>query len=260
MHLPALIVALAALATAPALACGPTSDCLIEDGTYRIRMPDGPPAGAIVFAHGYRGTTAGTMGNARLEAMARERGLALIAIKSADEDWTLPHAPSDGLRPARDEPAYIARVQADAVARFGLDPARMMMAGFSAGGMMTWTMACDRPDAFGAYVALSGTFWAPVPEACAGRATLHHIHGTSDTVVPIAGRAIGPARQGDVTDALAMYRRSASFENTTPFALADLDCTAWTTGGETLSYCLHPGGHSFSTDWLATIWDRTFPN
>ncbi|MEM7643244.1 MAG: PHB depolymerase family esterase [Pseudomonadota bacterium] len=258
MRLPVLVLAL--LAASPASACGPDTDCIIDNGSYRIALPDGAPAGAVFFAHGYRGSAAGMMRNDRLRDMTDARGLALVALKSAGEDWTLPNAPGAGETLLRDEPAYIARVQADVAQRFAIDPARMILAGFSAGGMMTWTMACDRPEAFAAYIPISGTFWDPVPLACPGDpATVHHIHGTADPVVPIAGRPIAETRQGNVMQALAMYR-AKGLDASVPFALADLDCEAWTDGAETLSYCLHPGGHSFSVDWVGALWDRTFPD
>lgn len=253
-----LLILLFALTANPAAACGADTDCTVENGTYRIALPDGPPTGALFFAHGYRGSAAGMMRNDALRAMTSAKGLALVALKSAGEDWTLPNAPGAGETLLRDEPAYIARVQADVAQRFAIDPDRMVLAGFSAGGMMTWTMACDRPAAFAAYIPISGTFWDPVPAACPGDpATLHHIHGTSDPVVPIAGRPIAETRQGDVTEALAMYR-AKGLDQPAPFALADLDCEAWTDGTATLSYCLHPGGHRFSVDWVSALWDRTF--
>lgn len=230
---------------------------MVADGTYRIRMPDGPPQGAIVFAHGYRGSANGTMGSGGLERMAREKGLALIALNAKGIDWDIPNAP-DGREP-RDEAAYILSVRDDAATRFDLDPARMVMAGFSAGGMITWQMACDRPDSFPAFIPLSGTFWDPVPAQCAdGSATIHHIHGTSDGVVPIGGRPIGATAQGDVMQALEMYR-AKGFDTSVPFTLADLECEAWSDGDAVLSYCLHPGGHRFSAAWLAVLWDQTFP-
>ena len=52
-----------ALWAAPALACGPDTDCAVGDRTYRIALPEGhdgaAPVGALVWAHGYRGTAAG---------------------------------------------------------------------------------------------------------------------------------------------------------------------------------------------------------
>ena len=264
--LPSLPALLAPLLATSALACGPDEDCPIGDRTYRIHLPPGgseaaagPRGGALFFAHGYRGTAGGTMGNGNLTALADRLGVALVALKSFDEDWTIPNAPSAGTRPADDEPAYIEAVKADVVARYGLDPERMMMAGFSAGGMMTWTMACERSGAFAAFVAMSGTFWAPVPASCpAPAATLHHIHGTSDGVVPIAGRPIGPTHQGDVTEALTMWR-AKGFDDDMPSTLADLDCEGWGSDGDVLTYCLHPGGHSFRAEWIEELWVATFP-
>ncbi|MEM8850907.1 MAG: hypothetical protein AAGE03_12850 [Pseudomonadota bacterium] len=135
MRLP--LLALALLAAAPAAACGPDSDCTVENGTYRIALPAAAPAGALFFAHGYRGSAAGMMRNDTLRGMATAKGLALVALKSAGDDWMIPNVPNDADGPSRDEPAYIARVQADVARRFGIDPARTILAGFSAGGMMT---------------------------------------------------------------------------------------------------------------------------
>ena len=53
----------------PALACGPDTDCMLGDRHYRIAMPEGQstdPVGAVVFAHGYRGSAAAVMQNFRL--------------------------------------------------------------------------------------------------------------------------------------------------------------------------------------------------
>ena len=252
----ALLSALTLCATS-ALACGPDTDCPVADGSYRIRMPDGTPRGAIVFAHGYRGNAAGTMASGGLERMAAENGLALIALDSSGIDWDIPNHP--GGRETRNEAAYVTAVRDDAARRFGLDPARMVLSGFSAGGMLTWQMACDIPDAFPAFIPISGTFWDPVPESCAaGSATIHHLHGTSDEVVPVGGRPIGDTAQGDVMAALEMWR-AKGFDSAAEVTVADLDCEAWTDGADVLSYCTHPGGHGFEAEWLAELWGRTFP-
>lgn len=254
-HLP---IALAVLGT-PAAACGPDTDCAVEDGIYRIHLPDEPEgAGAILFAHGYRGTAEATIGNPALRALVDELGVALIAPKSHAEDWTLPNNPSAGEGPARDEVAYVARVKADAVERFGLDPDRMLAAGFSAGGMLVWNLICDDPGRFAGHAPMSGTFWAPVPESCERPvAPVIHTHGTADEIVPMAGRPIESARQGDVAEALAMYRALGGHEPADPAPAGEgLDCEAWMApDGQRLELCLHGGGHEFSADHLRRAWD-----
>ncbi|MEM0948935.1 MAG: polyhydroxybutyrate depolymerase [Pseudomonadota bacterium] len=259
----AIAVAAAVLASV-VHACGTETDCRIEDGTYRIYVPGTPEAdrpGAIVFAHGYRGTAAGTMRNENLRALADDLGVALIAVKSFDEDWTIPNAPSAGTRPERDEVAYYGRVVSDAADRFGLDRDRMLATGFSAGGMMTWEVVCNDSALFAGFAPVSGTFWDPVPDTCiAPPATLIHIHGTSDRVVPMAGRPIGPTKQGDVNEALAMYRAHGGFDTELPETVSgNLTCNArLNDDGDRLELCLHSGGHGFRTAYIRRAWDLIF--
>lgn len=236
----------------PALACGPDSDCMVGDRSYRLYLPptmaDGP-AGAIVFAHGYRGRAAGEMANKGLRALADDLGMALIALQSRGEDWALAHTPQAPDRTAQAETDYVLAVMADAGERAGVTASRSVVAGFSAGGMLTWTMACELGDRFAGYVPMSGTFWAPVPADCpAAPASLVHIQGTADRTVPPQGRAIGPARQGDVAEALAMYALHGGF-TPGPSAPAPqgMSCTtASNPAGRILHYCTFDGGHDFS--------------
>ena len=103
-----LLALLLALTAAPALACGPDSDCKVGDRIYRIRLPDGvepgTPIGAVVFAHGYRGSAAGVMNNAQLGRAIADLGLALIAPEAAADDWSIANAPSHSTGAEVDEP------------------------------------------------------------------------------------------------------------------------------------------------------------
>ena len=149
---------------------------------------------------------------------------------------------------------YIDAVLADAASRAEIDPGRRVMAGFSAGGMMTWTLACGASDRFHGFVALSGTFWAPVPATCTSPpANLVHIHGTTDRTVPLTGRPIGGTSQGDVGQALAMYATHGGFARdgaATP-APGEMTCrTARNPAGKRLDFCTFDGGHAFNADRL----------
>ncbi len=254
-----VLAILLALFASPALACGEATDCKIENGIYRIHLPPEAPTGAIIFAHGYRGTAEGTMRNEALKSLADDLGVALVAIKSFDEDWTIPNAPSAGTRPERDETDYVLRVKRDVVDRNGIDPARVLMVGFSAGGMLTWNVACAAGDAFAAFVPMSGTFWKGPPATCPTDARIYHFHGTSDEVVPISGRPIGPTVQGDMTAVLAMYRADRGLGAGRAVDFQGLDCTEWDGPATMLRYCLHPGGHQFRADWIRGVWGEVFP-
>ncbi len=202
-----LAIAATLLAT-PALACGPDTDCKLGDRTYRVAMPEGhdgaKPVGAIVFSHGYRGSAAGLMRNRNLRRAISNMGLAFIALKSKDDDWVLPNSPRHMDSDGSDEFEYVDAVVADATKRHPIDTERLVAAGFSAGGMMTWNLACARSGLFAGFVPISGTFWQEPPSACAGPvANIIHIHGDNDPTVPLNGRPILNTHQGKVSDALA---------------------------------------------------------
>lgn len=253
-----LIVSLFVLLLAgPALACGPESDCTVGDRTYRLYVPGAAsePMGALLFAHGYRGSAAGTMGNMALRRLAGDLGLALVALKSAGDDWNLSHRPAAPDQPEALEYTYVDAVLADLATRVDLDDSRLVMSGFSAGGMMTWTVACGMSGRFAGFVPVSGTFWAPVPASCpAPPANILHIHGTADGTVPLAGRAIGQTRQGNVAQVLAMYAAHGAYaaDGAPEQAPGDMTCRhATNPEGRRLDFCTFPGGHEFSVTRLA---------
>jgi polyhydroxybutyrate depolymerase len=240
-----------------AVACGEMSDCDVETGTYRIRLPDGAngPTGALVFAHGYQGSSAGTMKGRGLRTMAAERGLALIALDASGADWAIPNAPGQSTD-GRDEMAYLDAVVADAVERFGIDRQNIVIAGFSAGGMFTWNVICDRGDAFAGYIPYSGTFWKGPPERCAaGMQNVVHVHGTADRTVPLAGRAIAETWQGDVTESFAMYMADKGFSATESYVLEDMTCAHSIGGEKRLDLCLFDGDHDFRATRLGAAYD-----
>lgn len=242
----------------PALACGAQSDCAVAGGVYRISLPEagGAPAGAIVFAHGYQGTAVGTMKNTALRQMASARGLALIALAAGGDDWDVPNVPQESADP-RDEMAYLDAVVADAAARFHFDRQNVVITGFSAGGMFVWNVICARGSRYAGYIPYSGTFWKGPPEACPGGAqNIVHVHGSRDTTVPLAGRAIGRTRQGDVDEVLTMYRADKGYGGAEAFAQGDMDCReSRTAAGKRLDFCLFDGAHSFEVKRFAAAYD-----
>lgn len=244
-----------------AVACSAATDCTLDSGTYRISLPEGDkPKGAIVFAHGYRGSAAGVMKNLSLIKTATDRGLALIAIDAGEDDWNLPNAPGESTAP-RDEMAYLDAVLADASAQFGVDPKRAVITGFSAGGMFVWNVACARGDAFAGYIPYAGTFWKGPPATCPAAAqNIIHVHGTADTTVPMTGRKIADTRQGDVTEVLRMYMKDKDFAPDGGYSVTDMTCShAASTSGKRLDLCLFDGKHSFTAKRLGAAYDRLMP-
>lgn len=245
-----------------AYGCGDQSDCLLGDRLYRIHIPSdrSPDAGlpALVFAHGYRGTAAGVMKNRSLLNWANQEGVAIIAAQSDGPGWNLPYGPrtfdSDGAL----EEAYFDAVVSDAAARFRLDLSRTFMSGFSAGGMVTWHIACNRPDLFAGFIPIAGTFWLKPPEDCSKPIkSLLHIHGDKDAVVPFTGREIGTTHQGSILDAFALYRSAGLFSEMEAFEEEGLFCQAERNPeNREFLFCRFDGGHEFRVRHLAFAWER----
>jgi polyhydroxybutyrate depolymerase len=243
-----------------ALACGPDSDCRIGERIYRVRMPDGHDGvtriGAIVFAHGYRGNARSAVQGKGFINLGQRLNVAIIATKSAGQDWALPGAPSSASKQGIDELAYYDNVISDTARRFPIDKNRMMATGFSAGGMMVWNLICDRSQLFAGFAPISGTFWDPVPVSCSTPATnVVHIHGTSDKTVPLLGRPIADTHQGQVPRAIEMYTRHGTFSAPKSSRVNGLACQNRSNAARHIfNFCTHPGGHSFSIKHVETAW------
>lgn len=253
-----VFITLAAASTASA--CGADTDCKIGDRHYRIYMPAGHDGaqkiGAIVFTHGYKGTAKGAMNNSNLTGLADELGVALIATKSAKNDWSIPGAPSSETDPNVDELAYYDAMRADVAAKFPIDDTQLMLTGFSAGAMMVWNLACHRSEDYAGFVPMSGTFWQPEPLTCdTPAASVIHIHGTADKIVPLEGRKVLDTHQGSVSGVLAMYSAYGDFADTGATKLGGLACeTKANATGDILDFCTFDGGHSFKAEYLKSAW------
>jgi len=260
----AAVMATTLLAPAIAAGCGSATPCMVDGGEYRIALPpktaEGQKTGAIVYFHGYRGSAEGVMANKGLMQVAKDLSVALISPHGDGRTWSFPGSPSQ----RRDEFAFVEAVMADALARFPIDPDRVMASGFSMGGSMVWFLACQAPARFAGYAPIAGAFWEPLPEACElappALAHLFHVHGRTDTVVPLAGRPIanGRAHQGDTFKSIDVWLRPLGADIAkSSYPDGKLDCAFWTPAGDGgIELCLHGGGHSMRPAWVARAWGK----
>ncbi|WP_308915124.1 alpha/beta hydrolase family esterase [Jannaschia sp. LMIT008] len=266
----AALVSLLLSATA-ASACARGEDpCAVDLGTYRVAVPDGAaPAGgrsAILFLHGFGGSGNGTLGMSGTVRAITDRGYAVLApdglprTEGGPRSWAF--LPPDQRPAARDEGAFFDQVVTDAADRHGVDPGRVMLAGFSAGGFMVSYLACADPSAFPAYAPVAGGFWRPHPASCAGPVKLLHTHGFRDSTVPLEGRPLrdGEWLQGDIFEGLAIWRAANGCAWPDPSGYARDDTyqrRRWDCGdGAALEFALHDGGHGIPPGWadMALDW------
>ncbi|MFO7857067.1 MAG: polyhydroxybutyrate depolymerase [Paracoccaceae bacterium] len=266
-----LAAALLALAgAAPARACeAPETPCAAPGGVYHLATPEGEgPHPAVMFLHGWGGRAAGVIATEAVVAPLLAAGWAVVAPQGeprrpgeAGGPWNSRNDPE-----ARDDVAFLASVAGHAAETAGLARGRMLLAGFSGGGMMAWRQACDAPESFRAYLPIAGLLWRPLPEACAGPVRLLHVHGWSDPVVPMEGRSVAGGRltQGDLFAGLDLLRRANGCARDDPDAYGAEGAfllRRWTdcAPGSALGFALFDGGHRIPEGWaaLALGWEPT---
>lgn len=251
-----------------ALDCGGASQpCKTAAGKYHIAIPaewQGGPA--VLHLHGYGSSGAKIIGKESFVKRFTTRGYALIAPtglpwhEGKPNDWAV----RDGWQtyPRRDV-IFLREVLADAVARAGVDPDRVLLTGFSRGGSMVWDMACLAPDFARAYAPAAGGFWQPMPKKCAGPSHILHVHGFADPMVPMEGRAWHndefdiTVTQADIWAGLQLWRR----ENRCPSNAAKHDISdglwrkRWECENGSLELVLHKGRHGLPRGWTTMVLD-----
>ncbi|MEO0343599.1 MAG: alpha/beta fold hydrolase [Pseudomonadota bacterium] len=255
-----------------AVACSADTVCPVEEGEYFIAMPQSstatPPA--VVFVHGFGGSGPGVLLNSGMVRTFTDRGYAVIAPnglqRSGGNGGSWSFHPEREQR--RDEIAFLTAVRDDAVAQHGIDPNKIILAGFSIGGSMTAYLACAAPGTFAAYAPLGGNFWRPHPTDCAGPVRMLHTHGWTDGTVPLEGRVLrgedsrdlAALIQGDVFHAMLIWRETNkcfqlkpdSYVTQGPFLIRKwTDCAP----GSALGLALFPGGHIIPQGWATLTMD-----
>lgn len=259
-----LLVALLALLllTGPATTVGATCSvdvpCRAGEGEYVMITPPNfdatRPTGILVFFHGFADTPRGILTNSKIAEVAAREGLVLVMPIGHDKRWYARVA--DGL--PRDDVAFVRAVTADVASRMNVDRNLRVASGYSAGGFMTWFIACYAPDMFTAYLPVSGAFIEPIPDkGCpGGPVRLRHVHGTADTTVPMAGRRVNSGfRQADVRASIAVMAMTNHCMAPPEMTMDETeDCAAWTRAcapQSALALCTNGGGHNFDARHVA---------
>ena len=266
-----LLLALVLPAAAEAAKCdysGFENPCKVQDGEYRVLIPEGDgPFPAMVYLYGSGGRSVTIANHPVFEAAVGGRGYALI-VPSAREmtyeggiratGWSLRSEPEH----ARDDVAFLRRVIEDAARRFRLDRDRILLAGQSRGGFLVWEVACHEPDLAAAYAVHAAGYLGDLPATCARPVRFLQTHGAADMVVPMAG-SDGPVPWQTINPVPAALALLAS---TNGCAAPEADGAELFDGfvrqswpgcapGSRLDLLVHQGGHGMPATWFRAVLD-----
>jgi polyhydroxybutyrate depolymerase len=256
LGLRAVILALLALLAGRAALAGEAPLITMANGTYRAVAPPGWDGKSelplLLYLHGYRQSSAEITADADLVGAVTGAGALMVVPDGLDNGWGHVGAPT---RP-RDDLAFLHAVVADAERRWPVDRRHVFAAGFSVGGSMVWDLACHAAQGFAAFLPVAGGFWMPYPDKCeTGPVNLRHVHGWSDTTVPMVGRTIrGVFHQGKIMEGWAILEATdrCPAEPDSRVTQGRLECETWSScaSGRRLQLCLHSGYHEVEGEWL----------
>lgn len=147
-----LLIAIVA-SVVPARAAAPLQYLLIQGGDPAVPRP------LVVYLHGCSQTAADAAIGTQWDDLARREGIVTVFPQQPPEangarcwNWFLPEHQVRG----SGEPAAIVAVVRDVMARHSIDPARVYVAGASAGADMATVLGATYPDVFAAIAPFAG--------------------------------------------------------------------------------------------------------
>ena len=146
----------------------------------------------VLVLHGFTQSGTTMLNSAGFNALAQQYRAVIAYPNGVNAGWNT-QSGMPGASTA-DDVGYLLTLADSIRARWGTRYHRLYSCGFSAGGFMSYRLACERPDRFEAVASVAGTMSTTAFAACQGpslppsfHVRLLHIHGTSDGVVSYAG-------------------------------------------------------------------------
>ena len=164
--------------------------------TAQVYVPSGAqPSDSlplVLVLHGFTQSGTTMLNSAGFNAMAQQYRAVIAYPNGVNAGWNT-QSGMPGASTA-DDVGYLLTLADSIRARWGTRYHRLFSCGFSAGGFMSYRLACERPDRFEAVASVAGTMSTSAFAACQGpplppsyHVRLMHIHGTADGVVGYAG-------------------------------------------------------------------------
>lgn len=161
-------------------------------------MPAAPGAPLVLFLTGTGGTAEWADRETGWSELARREGFTLAVPEALPPDPAKPQAfltnpprwndgsPPLFQPPVTDDVSFLTAVINDAVLRFGVNPARVFVTGFSNGAGMAFRLASEAAELVTAIAPVAGYCWVSDPRPARPVPTLYTV-GTRDLLIPLRG-------------------------------------------------------------------------
>ena len=263
-----VVVALTQTAQANCEIGGREVACETRNGHYRIRKPEGVgPHPAVLYLYGSTGNSAEKLASDGFVRAFVDRGYAVIVPAGLDKryvgglvdsGWFLRNSRA---RKKRDDTKFVAEVLADAEVRHRIDRNRVLIAGMSNGGFLTWEIACHNPQLAAAFAPVAAGYLGKMPKRCSRAVRLLHTHGRSDRIVPLDPDSAWGSGGVRMTPLGASLDRIAKAGGCTTRGDAkrfkEYERSKWQGCGRgaSVEVLIHNGGHTIPLSWYSAVID-----
>ena len=227
--------------------------------SYFLYTPDNLPEDAplVFMLHGYYGTAASFSTYTGMNEIADNEGFAVCYPQGLEDFFGINHwnANLTSISDVNDI-LFLKELALSLQQEHGFSPGCTYSTGYSNGGYMSYTLACEAPEVFRAIGSVGGTMSGPDWVECSGEGSLVpvvHLHGTSDLTVSYYATAQNPGNSWNGSPGVeAVVQQWADWNNcdeTFMNTLPDLDPN----DGSTVDLIKHTGGDLGYQAWLYRV-------
>lgn len=164
----------------------------VDDRDAVAFYPAQQPRGIAIFLHGAPGHPTKVMNIFGAKSITEQYQYISIAPFGSDAFWGWDSNVTSNTADMSLDSNYLQSLISHIEANEQLSALPVMVFGYSAGGFMNYRLACEIPEQISAFVSLAGQFRGNLEACSTTTATrIHHLHSTTDTDVPYAGRQMG---------------------------------------------------------------------
>jgi len=230
-----------------------------RDRNYRLYLPAGLPASVplVVVMHGYSGSAKQAERDYNWDRLADSGKFVVAYPDGLNRSWNVDGETCCGRsgREGVDDVGFISAAVADIVKNVGINRAQVYATGMSNGGIMSYTLACTT-DIFSAIGPVAGIQLNPCRSP--HPASVMHIHGTADRLVPYNGGQGYSVINGPSVPQLNTFWRNVD-RCDAPAATTDGPVTTSTAGcadnRSVVLITVDGGGHAWPTFATQRLWE-----